>query len=375
MKTLGIVQARLYHYRVPFYEALRERLREENIEFALVHGQPSKHEEGKADSGHLDWAIEIRNQSWFLGGVEILWQPALRYVAGCDLVVVQQENRLLLNYWMFLRRRFVKQKLAFWGHGVNCQSDNPKGVRERWKRMFHTLPDWWFAYTDFTKDVLIGTGYDEGRITVVQNAVDTTRLRALKDDIDDAECECLRRELGIESGRTGIYCGSLYEHKKIHFLIEAAGEIRQQVRDFHLIIIGGGPDSHLVEEASRDNSWVHYVGPKFDRGLALYMKLGDVFLMPGLVGLAILDAFTFGLPIFTTECNLHSPEIAYLRLGWNGFVTAVETVEYAMAVASLLQNPERLHEMQSNCEADSMKYTVQNMTENFVRGVVAAMEE
>ncbi len=42
---------------------------------------------------------------------------------------------------------------------------------------------------------------------------------------------------------------------------------------------------------------------------------------PGAVGLAILDAFAAGLPMVTTHCRGHGPEIAYLRQNENGLMT------------------------------------------------------
>jgi L-malate glycosyltransferase len=38
-------------------------------------------------------------------------------------------------------------------------------------------------------------------------------------------------------------------------------------------------------------------------------------LMPGLVGLAVLDAFADGIPRVTTVIEYHSPEIEYLVPG------------------------------------------------------------
>ena len=47
------------------------------------------------------------------------------------------------------------------------------------------------------------------------------------------------------------------------------------------------------------------------------MAISDVFLLPGKVGLAILDAFA----VLTTRLDIHCPEIEYLEEDRNVLVT------------------------------------------------------
>ena len=51
-----------------------------------------------------------------------------------DLIVLIQENRLLSNYPLMIRRWRRGQRLAYWGHGLNFQSKAPNGISERLKR-------------------------------------------------------------------------------------------------------------------------------------------------------------------------------------------------------------------------------------------------
>ena len=60
------------------------------------------------------------------------------------------------------------------------------------------------------------------------------------------------------------------------------------------------------------------MGQKFGReGLAL--RMADIFVIPARTGLAILDSFAAGLPLFTTDIAIHGPEAeTYLIDGYNG---------------------------------------------------------
>lgn len=376
-RKVCIVQPRLAQYREPFYQRLKALLDQEQIDCVLIHGQSSPEEIKRNDEGFLDWAIRIRHHTLRLRGIELLWQPCLRFLRGADLVIVQQENRLLLNYLLMAKRRLdgsgASPRLGFWGHGVNCQSDSPASLKERWKRALIRQPDWWFAYTDFTRDILLREHYPEDRITVVENAIDTAELRAFVREIPESEVQAFRRQLGIQSERVGIFCGALYRRKRIDFLIDAARKIRAAIPDFELVIVGSGPDEPIAREAARQLPWIHAIGHKSGRDKALALRLGRLFLMPRLVGLSILDAFVAGLPLVTTRNGQHGPEISYLRHGENGWLTADSPGDFATEVIAVLSDEERLGRMRENCLHAAARFTVEAMASNFACGVTECL--
>ena len=373
MKKVSIVQSRLTHYRVRFYDLLREELRSKGIELKLYMGKATGADLAKKDAGDVRWAIPIQNRSFKLFNTEILWQPCFHELQKCDLAVVTQENRLLINYLLLLRRKLGGPKVAFWGHGRNLQSSNPSGIKETWKRLWLKKPDWWFAYTELTRSILIKNGYPDDKITVVNNTIDIKELRWLSEGIHPAEISTLKDHLLIKGNRVGIFCGALYPEKRIGFLIEAARKIKKELIDFELIILGAGPDADIAAKAALNHSWIHYVGPKFGREKVAHMKLGHAFLMPGLVGLAILDAFALGLPLFTTDCKLHSPEISYLQNSRNGYMTPNSVESYALAVIDALRDRPKLDLMGENCKFDAEKYTAEGMADRFASGLFSCL--
>jgi glycosyltransferase involved in cell wall biosynthesis len=123
----------------------------------------------------------------------------------------------------------------------------------------------------------------------------------------------------------------MYADKQLDFLLAACEAIRQRISDFHVIFIGNGPEEGKIERAAQKHDWIHYVGPIFARNRAMYFMASQVILMPGLVGLAIVDSFVAGTPLFTTDIQSHSPEISYLEHGMNGVMTSFAVNHYADA--------------------------------------------
>lgn len=365
-----IVQRRLTHYRVPFFNALRAELARRGLDLVLLVGQGTREEVAKNDAGSLPWAHGL--PTYYAARGKLCWQNLKPYLHDADLVIVTQENKLLHNLPLLLnnRRRF---RLAFWGHGANLQSDNPRGFRERIKRWTTRRVDWWFAYTKISADLVEAAGFRPERITTVNNAVDTVDLLTHTLAVTPEETTLLRERCGFGVGPVGVFVGSLYPEKRLNFLIESARAVREKIPNFALLIIGDGSEREKVRAWCEQYSWCRWVGAQHGRQKAAYLSVAQVMLNPGLVGLGILDSFVARVPVLTTSCGLHSPEIAYLNNGVNGLLTDDDLNSYVEACCALLDDAPRLAALRAACDASAKEYTVGNMARRFADGIAEAL--
>ncbi|WP_400162846.1 glycosyltransferase family 4 protein [Brevibacillus sp. TJ4] len=372
---VAIVYKSLPQYRRRFYELLKERLEEQEIEFLLIYGQPGQTEASKRDSIELPWAHKIQNRLFRLGRRELYWQPCTKLLKDTDLVIVEQASKLLLNYWLMLQQSVGIRKLAFWGHGINFQTHRASWIGERLKSWMSRHVHWWFAYNQRSAQVVKELGFPEERICDVQNAIDTRQLVEERAKWDEERLRQFAQSLGIKSQHACLFTGAMYPEKRIPFLLEACQRIRESVPDFQMIFIGAGEDEGLVKEAAARHDWIHYAGPKFDTEKVPYYLISKLFLMPGLVGLAVLDTFALGVPLVTTRLPYHSPEIAYLRNQENGVMLedAEDSAAYAEQVVRLLTDAEALDSLQAGCRRASLTYTVEEMADRFAHGICRAL--
>jgi glycosyltransferase involved in cell wall biosynthesis len=96
-------------------------------------------------------------------------------------------------------------------------------------------------------------------------------------------------------------------------------------------------------------------------------------LSPGALGLGIIDSFVCGIPTITSDCGIHGPEIAYLRPGENGILTHDDVDNFALAVSSLLADPDTLKHLCRACLTSAAEYSLANMASRFVDGIVQAL--
>lgn len=370
MKKVVIFQYRLLHYRLVLFERLREACSQRGIDLALVHGQASRRESVKKDEGFLPWARKVKNRFWELGARDLVWQPFPYELHDADLVVVMQESRILSSYPLLFSRLWSRRKVAYWGHGVNFQSDAPTGLREKWKQMMLKRVDWWFAYTGMTVDILQCAGYPQENITCLNNAIDNETFEHDLASVTDAQLQAMRVELDVPEGApVGLFCGSLYPDKKLDLLVAAGDQIHKVIPGFRLVVVGDGPSAKDIQSAAASRPWLRCVGVRKGQEKAVYFRLATVVLNPGAVGLHVLDSFCAGVPMITTADARHGPEIAYLRSGLNGLVVSGGVDAYANAVIALLSNKGVLDALNQAALLDARSFTLDNMVNRFADGI------
>jgi glycosyltransferase involved in cell wall biosynthesis len=371
--TLGqvlIVQRRLAHYRVAFFDLLHERLAALGIALRVCVGPPGSVELERRDNARSDLVDEVPVLTSALGPFGgYLHRIPRRWLRSTSLVIAPHENRALTSSWLLARQAHFGFKIALWGHGMNLSKPRESGPGFWMRRWMLRSADRYFAYTCRSRDQLLAAGFPRERITVVNNS-----KRVPEPDATDAlRIDNLRRTLGIQGSTCAIVLGSLAHDRMLDLLLGAARRIRAAIPEFQMVVIGDGPVAPAVKAFCADHRWVHWVGARFGADLLAYASLGSLMLNPSRVGLNMIDSLAMGLPMVTMDLDTQFPEFAYLEDGRNGFVTPCGLESYAATVIRLLREPERLHRARIQCLADAGRYTLERMVDAFVEGICATL--
>lgn len=374
-KIVTILYRVLPHYRVAFYNELRDRLSSDGIQLQLVYGNATQSDALRRDTVSLPWASYRPSRFLRVRDRQLTWQPAFRIAVASDLVIVEDASRLLLNYLLLAAQAARRARVAFWGHGANLQRQTAHPLGEAVKRHLVRRPHWWFAYTEGTRDRIVSRGYPPERVTVVQNAADTAELQHSVDTVTAEQRRSFRERWGIGSGPLVLFIGSLYSEKRLDFLVRSLLEAHARIPSLRLLIIGDGPERGAVIAATREHQWIRYLGPLFERDKALALAEASLIAMPGPVGLVILDAFASGVPLVTTNIDSHGPEIEYLRDGVNGLVArpSHDARAFAAALCSVVEDPTLKTRLQEGCLRAAAIYTIEEMVERFRTGIHHAL--
>ena len=346
-RQVVIVQQVLKQYRLAYFDQLAATLTQQQIELTVLFGVADGAEAQKGDNivvapaAHYQ-AISVKKFGpWVWQWHEVLEQA--------DVVIVEQANRHLLNYWLLWRRQHRDFRLVFWGHGYDHQANN--AVRARWKQFWLSRCDHFLAYTAAVGDWLTAHGMPAQKVTVLNNSLDTKALLALP----EPELEVQPRPLVL------LYCGALYPAKQLPLLLQSCAALFQAKVISRLIVLGDGPQRDLLMQTAANAPWLDYRGACFGEDKLQAYQAADLVLNPGLTGLAILDAFAAGLPYLTTEQPDHSPEISYLQHGYNGYLLTAEVAAIVAAVTTLQQDQALLQQLGQQAGYSASLYSRDNM--------------
>jgi phosphatidylinositol alpha-1,6-mannosyltransferase len=143
------------------------------------------------------------------------------------------------------------------------------------------------------------------RMTRLHPGVDAGTFRP-----DQAAREAIRDRYGLADRPVVICVSRLVRRKGQDTLIQAWSEVKRQVPDAALLIVGAGPYSaelHKLAERTGVTPSIHFTGPVAQAELPAHYAAGDVFAMPcrtrrgGLdvegLGIVYLEASATGLPV------------------------------------------------------------------------------
>ena len=370
-----ILYKSLPHYRVPLYELMREQLAQSNVSLRLIVGQPNAIESTKNDTGKIAWAELVQNRQLPARGQALLWQPVLRSVRHADLVVVEQASKLIVNNLFAVWRRFGGPQLALWGHGINRNTASRSAAGEWWKRIMLRQSDWFFAYTSGVAEDVIAMGVPLGQVTDLHNAIDTRQLSGFRDAVADDQSAKTRSDLGLGDGPVGLYVGSLYKEKALPSLVQIGEQIRSILPEFELLIVGDGEERQALKSLARSRPWLHILGTLFAEELAQVACVASLMMIPGAVGLVVLDAGALRLPIITSDRPDHGPEIDYVTDGVNGLICPVDETSAAAIISELLRDPNRLARMTAASRKLADETTIENMASRFTQGILDCLAQ
>ena len=149
-----------------------------------------------------------------------------------------------------------------------------------------------------------------------------------------------RESLGVNRNqKLLLYVGRLAREKNTKTLFRSFDLLyRRRRNDFHLLIIGDGPQRHQVRESQRHTgnvSWIQYCTDSTD--LARYYRAADLFVHPGVqetFGLVALESQACGTPVVGIHGSYMDRIIYHGQESWARENTAAALAEAIEALSA-----------------------------------------
>lgn len=361
-----IQQPALPAYRVPVFAELARR---PGISVEVIFSDQAKLPNVAAEGFE---ARQVGERYLLRKPREVRWVSA-QYEAGDPKradVAIFEHNAGVPSLVPAIRR--AKRKgvgVVVWGHGYSMRESKwPRKLRNWIAKQADAV----LLYNHQARERMIDEGFDPDRVFVALNALDQGPIQAAREKwLANAEgLAAFQREHGLAGKPVVLFVSRLYAGNRMDLLLQAASRLSDTHPDLVVAIVGDGPEREHLRELVQKLGIAERVkmpGAVYGEGqLAPWFLSSRLFCYPNSIGLSVLHAFGYGLPVITNEDMwAHPPEVWALQDGVNGLTVDLgEPGSLAEAIARLVDDPARAREMgEAGRRAVLERYTVANMVD------------
>lgn len=307
---LLIVQPSLAKYRVPVFQEAASR---PGVDLRVWYGEYPGITNVKPD-GFV--GIEHPLRVWQCAGQELMWHQAQIDAASLtdiDAVILTWGSRYLSLGPALRRAHRNGIPVVLWGHGYS-RSENRFRVwaRNRIASQASAL----LFYDQPTADAAIASGMPAERVFVAPNAIDQKPIAEAREAwrAPPERLAGFRESNDLDGRRVLLYVSRFTQKTQLPLLIDAISELRRTRPEVLAVLIGDGETAGEVRARIREHGLEDHVrmpGAVFDEHeLAPWFLIAEAFVYPSSIGLSLLHALGYGLPVVTDDAwSNHNPEI------------------------------------------------------------------
>lgn len=293
-KNVLIIQRFYYNFREGFFEYLHDT----HFDFKLINsitsrGRVKVHDDAKNKSF-------IKKIFYFFIAEDYVIFPFLFFSLirlNPRIIVTEGGQNTVNNLQVFLYCKIFKRNYIIWDLGKGYMHFKDSLIRRLYLRIYKYLlkhSHFVYGYNSQSKKYFCSLGIPENKIIVVNNTIDTRKIKKIK----SSNTPKIPPEL-IEQTKKGytfmIFVGSLLRSKNIEALSEL---MRLLGKSYYLIIAGDGNQTYKSElEKLFDGTNHIFVGYKRIEQLIDYYAISSFSILPGLGGLSINQSMAYGVPV------------------------------------------------------------------------------
>lgn len=373
---MHMIQPIVPHYRVPFFEGIARR---SDLAFSLSASPWVRAFPPAADVPGL--RVDSDHEYVELMGGAFIWQRRLALSPDLEpgaVLVVSGNPRLLSNYPLMVAARRRSIATVWWGHAWSATSRSVTGrIRSRIMRMADVV----LLYTDAERRDLLAQGFDAQRVFALNNALDEREIARLVSSWPADRLDRFRADQDLTNRHVLLFCGRLRKSPSTDVDVALRALPRLLAKDdrYLFVVIGDGADAQRLGALAGHlgvAGHVRWLGAIYQEDrLAPWFLSARCFVYPGSVGLSLVQALGYGLPVITHDNRLqHNPEIDALEAGVNGLTfPRGDSTALAACVRQVCED-ESLRARMSRMARRTVetRYSMAAMVERFAQAVTAA---
>lgn len=304
MRVTGVFSV-MQSWRVPYFSRL---LNDRGVSLTIVHGQDFEGTKRTNYKGNVPFnrsALEQRQWITRATGNDAPLVLFKRLWATLDqtkpeVLLLEGASNLLNAFSSLIWAKFHRVPVVWWTLG-ELPGRKYSLLGRAYRRVVAFIEnrcDVLLLYSTQALEYARRIGVPAERCVVAVNVVDTEKWAAEAKPLEEQRDALRERTLGGQFP-TVVYVGALAAGKKLERFVPLFSAIKRRVPDSKLLVIGDGPLRPRLEQSFQEaglSGSVVFVGER-TTDVAGFFICGDVFVMPGLGGLAISHSLAHGVPV------------------------------------------------------------------------------
>lgn len=307
---------------------------------------------------------------------KMAWQflPLFELYKQYDVFFFYGNPRVISNVVYSLLLKLLGKKVIIWGQahtaGANIRTEK---LRLAWWRLF----DYLFLYTEKETEYLWNKGFKTQKMLGMNNGLNQQKIDQVKGYWTTEKLSLWQQQQGIANHTVLLSCARLDAKNQFELVIPVLKQQCQNDPSLLWCVIGDGEQSKYLKDLVKQaglTQYVRWLGAIYDeQALAPWFLSSKVLIHPGAIGLSLLHAFGYGLPVITHD-NIENqmPEIAALKEGENGLLfTAGDVNSLGKTIAYLLEDQSISNRLADAAYQTAKKeFNTEVMAENFYQAVI-----
>jgi glycosyltransferase involved in cell wall biosynthesis len=267
---------------------------------------------GDIENGGINW---VKTSNYFYLPERLLWQTGIinKILFSKYKYFVFEGGVMHLPTWLFaVLCRIIGKKVIFWTHGFKGLD---KGLKKIIRSVYFRLAHGILLYGDYSKKLMIESGFNPKRLFVVYNSLDAKEQFKLARGLTPSLT--LQKKAHLFKNHflfTVIFIGRLVKAKNINFLLNAVNDFAIERKPINCIIIGDGPEMESIHNFISANNLSNHIflaGKTYaEATISEYFAMSDLLVSPGNVGLNCIHSLGYGVPVLTHDnLQFHGPEV------------------------------------------------------------------
>lgn len=182
----------------------------------------------------------------------------------------------------------------------------------------------------------------KNKMEIVPNFVDIEKFNP---GLDGSR---IRKVYNLNEKKIILFIGRLVPYKGVEYLITAFSDVKKELENSALLIVGNGPLKEKLENLAADIGDVYFINAE-DRDIPFYYACCDLFVLPSITrqeafGIVLLEAMASGKPVIATNIS----GMPYI-INNSGIVVKPKNIDGLKdAILKILSNPQIAAELGEN---------------------------